>query len=122
MLRVEERPAPDSIEGLLRDFGFAHPEEVLFPIPRDEASGVISHLTAYDQAYGAPTGVIDIAEECGREFVALFPEDARFFTNSSEPIGAANRSWHPLTEATFDAGVLAIAPRRVGVLWFEDED
>jgi hypothetical protein len=120
-LRVEERSA-ESMPGLLASFGFAHPEEKLFPISREAAAEVISHLVAYDQAYGFPTSVIAIADDCGREFVSLFPEESRFFTNSSEPLGAAARAWHPLTDATFDAGVLAVSPNRVGVLWLEDED
>jgi len=30
--------------------------------------------------------------------------------------------WTPATDATFDMGLLVIAPNKVGCLWIEEED
>lgn len=121
-LRVVESPPSELLNDLLSHFGFAHPDEDLSPISRDQAADLIAHLVAYDQAFGHPTRVIDIAEDCGHEFVGLFPRESRFFTNSADSIFAPIRTWRSLTDATFDSGVLVVSTSRAGVLWFEDED
>lgn len=123
---VEDREVdfPDgrAVAGILKDFGFAHPDATLHPISREDATALIAHLVGYDQAYSSPTGALEIADACGEQFVGLFPPDARFFTNSSDRGDIPSRAWTPLTSATFDSGVLAIAAKRVGIIWFEDED
>jgi hypothetical protein len=121
-LRIEDGRAHTSLASTLADFGFAHPEEKLFPLSRMDAAQLLIHLIARDQAYGAPTDALDLAELCARDFLSLFPEESQFLTNSPDPIGAESRGWRPLTDATFDAGVVVVSEHRVGALWFEDED
>lgn len=123
---VEDRdvtPAnPEIFKTLLVEWGFVHSTALLYPISRENAAVAIAHLVAYDQAYELPTGAFAIADDCGAQFVGLFPSEARFFTNSPNPSDSSAHSWNPITRSTFDCGVIAISPTRVGVVWFEDED
>ena len=125
-LSIEDReitfPNAQTIAALLKHFGFAHSQAELYPISREDAAALIAHLVAYDQAYGRPTNALAIGDDCGDQFVGMFPPEARFFTNSRDRIDASARSWASLTDATFDCGVVGIAPTRVGTIWFEDED
>jgi len=55
---------------------------------------------------------------------------ARFFTNGtfheeSRELGSnvtQGPGWNPVTEATFDTGVIVVAKRSAACLWVEDED
>lgn len=114
--------SPLELSAFLGILGFAKPWETLYPISREEAQRRLANLAAYDQAYDWPADSIEIAAECAREFVESFAEDCRFFTNSTHRIDASSRAWRPLTNSTFDSGVIAISAERGGVLWFEDDD
>lgn len=120
--REIEYPDSNALVEILTEFEFAHPNVRLHPIGREDASRLIEYLVAYDQAYGGPTDALDIADRCAEDFVRLFGDEARFFTNTTDPIDARTRSWDSLTDATFDSGVVAVSATTVGIIWFEDED
>ncbi len=54
-------------------------------------------------------------------FVGELEFDARFFTNRLRD-GNSSRGWTPLTESTFDAGMLGVDRSTTGVLAVQDED
>lgn len=83
-------------------------------------------------AYEAELMPFDKANKFANEFCSLFSEQAFFLSNSS---WKTNRnydisdnsklnfeSWTPLTEATFDSGIIVCDIDKVGIAWFEDED
>lgn len=82
-----------------------------------------------DMAYNAEiVPAVRAAEMAGR-FLALFgTEGVRFYTNGTFHEGRGPKltwsgvGWDPVTEATFDTGVLILGPQCSGCLWVEDED
>jgi hypothetical protein len=74
-----------------------------------------------DLAYKVPLMTTEQAEDLARRFLNYFEEGATFVSNGTLafPEGGA---WFPLTDATFDTGVVGVAAGRVGLLWVEDED
>ena len=60
-----------------------------------------------------------------------FSEDTRFFTNKhpeNEKFAEKDFddislvSWMPVTNSTFDAGIIGINSKQIGMLWVQDED
>ena len=50
-----------------------------------------------------------------------FSENAVFFSNGTWEAGSSI-SWHPLTTATFDCGVIGFDEKLAFIYWVEDED
>ena len=96
-------------------------------IDRERATTILRSLLERDLAYDSDADSAPIAEELSRQFVQEFSDGARFFTNgewhednptNGRPVGV----WTPVTESTFDAGILVLHDHRVGAFWLEDED
>jgi len=97
------------------------PPEAWSELDAQGALEVATRVLHADLAYNIPLMTIELAEGLARRFLACCGEGAVFVTNGSlaqTPKGA----WSPLTDATFDAGIVGISSRRVGLLWVEDED
>ena len=76
-----------------------------------------------DVAYNMPLMTIELAEGLARRFLVCCGEGADFVTNGSlARTSKGGGAWSPLTDATFDAGIVGISSSRVGLLWVEDED
>ena len=98
-------------------------------VSRQFAEGTLVWILGRDLAYGASIMNPRRAEGLAREFLAFFDDHARFFTNYAvrEDEKAvmdrrASYAWAPLTEATFDAGIVVVDARLMGMLWVADED
>lgn len=95
-------------------------------ITREQAHELVAALIECDLAFHAPRGPKWEAESLASTFLGMFPGDeARFFTNGElglEHIAGRSGAWSPLTNATFDTGVVAVEGGTVGVFWVEDED
>jgi hypothetical protein len=90
-----------------------------------DASGALELATRVlhaDLAYNMPTMPMDLAGALARRFLMCCGDDAVFLTNGSLAFSPTHGAWSPLTEATFDTGVVAVSARRAGLLWVEDED
>lgn len=96
-------------------------------IDRKRAIIILQSLLERDLAYNSDADSAPIAAELSLQFVQEFRDGARFFTNgewhedkptNGKPVGV----WTPVTESTFDAGILVLHDHRVGVFWLEDED
>jgi hypothetical protein len=65
------------------------------------------------------------ASELAGRFVSLLPDRRRWFGNDWDgPPGPPDyiSQSNPMTHATFDAGVVAVADGRAWIAWFTDED
>lgn len=98
-------------------------------LDRAQAAWIVQEILHRDLAYCGELMDPATASAFAEEFLGQFDEEASFFTNSdfATHLVFINQNgfaagWQPLTEATFDSGVVAVDRRRVGILWVEDED
>ena len=100
-------------------------------INRDTAQAVLRFILSHDMAFSLPRLPETVVREVIQDFIGRFSLSAQFYTNGSWAEGyrsAPNTTtsfgpeWQPLTDATFDGGVLALDSKRSGLLWIEDED
>ncbi len=97
---------------LAQEFGLRNDAACYREIDEASARLTVQRLLYRDLAYSAEIMPERQAEQLTEEFFAQFGGGARFFTNNGCPV----------TEATFDEGVLVLGSHRSGCLWVEDED
>ena len=115
------------LDSVLSDVGFRPLSGAWREVSRPDAVSVVQNILHRDLAYRAEIMPAWLAAELANRFCELFPESTRYFTNGTWETGPSGqpdqaRTWSPLTEATFDAGVIAVTDGFVGVAWAEDED
>ncbi len=97
-------------------------------IELDTAHRILVSLLERDLAYGATIMSAQAAGTLAGQFLALTAPPRAFFTNgtwagSSTPAAAAAEgSWDPITESTFDAGIIAVDDDVSVMLWVQEED
>ena len=98
-------------------------------IVHQAAAQVLQDILSYDLAYHGDVMARGEASKLAVAFLAHVGEAADFFTNGSwaEPPVVTTRvtkdpSWQPLSQATFDAGVVGVGLESAALLWVEDED
>ena len=87
----------------------------------DEAAArrIVQDVLGRDLAHDGSTMDSATAEDLTVRFFSYFASSScRYFTNRC----LDGRTWVPATAATFDAGVIILAPHQVGCIWVEDED
>ena len=91
-------------------------------VSADEAVHALRRALHRDLAYDAPIMPEEVAHGLASRIVRFFGPGAIFYTNHSQAEGQSTGSWDPLTDATFDTGIIAVGAMCVGVVWFMDED
>jgi hypothetical protein len=86
-----------------------------------EAEQAAARVLHRDLAYQAPIMAIELAESLAQRFVECCGEGVVFFTNGALALTGTG-AWSPITDATFDSGIVGLSSSRVGLLWVEDED
>ncbi len=94
------------------------------------ARRIIERILERDLAYDTAVMPADDAASLAEQWLGLTSESRAFFTNgtwSEGPVQTAPRatagpSWDPITDSTFDAGVVAVDQERAVMLWVQDED
>ena len=81
-------------------------------IDESTAHSFVAEVLHRDQAYSVEIMTAAHAEQLTGKFFEQFGAQARYFTNNGCPV----------TDATFDVGVLVIGVLQSGCLWVEDED
>jgi hypothetical protein len=111
----------------LKRLGYRNiPERLWVTATRDEALNIVTDCLARDLAYDQEVMPADAARQLATAFLANFDDNAQFLTNSrrflddSHPGG--NYGWEPISQASFDTGVLVEANGVIGIVWVEDED
>lgn len=97
------------------------------PTEEISAASAIQILTSCletDIAYGVRRRDSVIATRLAGDFVSLVDgPNARWWTNVCQMReGTGVGSWRPMTDATFDAGVVGVAGPRLAVAWVADAD
>jgi len=78
----------------------------------------LATILEHDLAYDVRCMSHDQAVALATEFVEAVGMDCRFVTNSA----ADRATWSPISDTTFDTGVVAESTSLRGICWFEDED
>ncbi len=91
------------------------------------ADTTLTWLLTHDLAYSAPLMSENVARELAEQFLGWFRPDASFFANlvvdDEDVIRSPNEYVSmPLTNATFDAGIVGVDSKHIGIFWFSDED
>lgn len=101
-------------------------------LTRTEAINLLEKTLLEDMAYHSKVMPPSTAQRFANQFIEKFSSTSRFFTNgtwgnSAETISekvTIGASWTPITEATFDTGVICLdfEKKQFGILWIQDED
>lgn len=110
-----------SLATALTSFGLKAAPELLRELSAEEAEQVLWYLLSRGMAYGEERLPQEVAGPVAREFVVRHNSpSARFFSNGNL---AAQQGWNPMTEHTFDSGVLVDDGHGAyACVWFVDED
>ena len=118
---------PGDLNRILEMFNLKPKAESLLDITRKEAVEVLTCWLHRDAAYKTELMSADSARTLAERFVTEFADGtSRFFTNGRWYDSQRTQDWQPMTDSTFDGGVLiesgtANDTRHV-CIWFEDED
>jgi len=107
---------------LLAKFGLRQDESALVEHEWPVALDILTLLLWKDLAYGRECMPRETALTWARQLLAAHAQPgARFYSNGNVVRGDR---WHPLTDATFDAGLVIVNPSAAVhcCVWFEDED
>jgi hypothetical protein len=99
-------------------------------ISEADAEAVATGVLHRDLAYHAEVMPLAAARDLASELIALVPPPMRCFTNGdwADAFGDGEDEPHdgvsfdPISDASFDAGVICVGDGVTAVLWVEDED
>jgi hypothetical protein len=121
--------ASPTVAELATEFGLLADPAKYVEISSASARSILELLLTHDMAYGVEIMPAARATELTERFLAQFGADGvRYYTNAvfdkTQPAGPpwSSARWTPMTTATFDSGVLIMAPELSGCVWVEDED
>jgi len=95
------------------------------------AKNILTTLLHKDLAYGVELMPLDKAGLFTDRFFSLFSSQALYFSNSvwneneytpDKAFEFGLSSWAPLTELTFDSGIVICDNSKIGIIWFSDDD
>jgi hypothetical protein len=118
-LVADDDPIP-VVDRFLAELGFAGLGDDWRFLSRGEAEGKMTSLLLQDLAYGCALVPEPRARELTALFLANFDTDTAFFSNGFAT--PRTSGWSPISEATFDAGVVCMDKHQIGIFWVEDED
>jgi hypothetical protein len=106
---------------VLAKFGLLSDASMLVEHDRETALGILTELLWKDMAYEGECMPHERAESIAQSFFDQYSEaTSRYYSNGNWTL---RESWNPLTEATFDAGIIITgADKKYFCIWFEDED
>ena len=125
-----DSPLP-AVNAFVQQCGFKPLADGWQAIDAAGARRILVNILHRDMAYSIermpPEDAARIADAVLHDAVAV---PARFYTNGSydkQPETLSDRvtcgpSWNPITDATFDSGVVFVTACKIGLLWIEDED
>jgi hypothetical protein len=111
-----------NLSRLLGKFGLMPDESLLIEHDRDSALQILITLLWKDMAYQGDCMPRQEAESLAQQILVEHETTGcRYFSNGNI---ANNKSWNPLTESTFDSGLVITDPAKQNhfCIWFQDED
>lgn len=118
-------PADGAPEAIAAQLGYTPAVDALRAIDLEEAAGLLEWLYRESVAYGACGPVANRVLDEVYEALQDLRSDAAFWTNGDwyrRLKGGASASWTPLSDATFDVGVIGRDADNAFIFWIEEED
>lgn len=115
----------DCLDKMLEEFGLNSDVRLLREVDESTAASILKTIVWKDLAYGVELISEDDAQKRAKYIVSLFGgDDVKTYTNGQwedyHTKGAC--SFNPLTDHTFDAGVIFIGRSFASCIWVADED
>ena len=106
---------------VLSRFGLLGDSNLLVEHDRETALAILIELLWKDMAYESPCMQESEAKKMAQEIISKYEfSDSKYFSNGN---WAKRESWNPLTESTFDAGIIITGLNHTYFcIWFQDED
>ncbi len=106
---------------VLSKFGLTPDAALLVEHDRAGATSILTALLWKDMAYETPNTTEAKAGAMAESILSSYANtDSRYYSNGN---WAKRESWNPLTESTFDAGLIVTAGKNLYFcIWFQDED
>jgi hypothetical protein len=120
--------ATQSADQIVRAHGFQGIADGWIEISANDAHAIIATLLHRDLAYGAELMPLSTASELSAQLLDGVPEPHRYFTNGDWTVDedgsgeATLNGWNPISDATFDSGVVCLGESRAALFWVQDED
>lgn len=88
------------------------------------AKKILMRILYKDLAYDQELMPLADAQTLADQVIDLCGSNASFYTNGDYDLEENKQSveWTPITNATFDTGVIFVGESQIGLLWVEDED
>ena len=110
-------------------FGLSSNADGLSEVSPEKARSILEAVLHQDLAYSSEVMPRERAQALATEFVASQPEGVKYFSNGDWTIyfertkaKVTQFSFTDFTQATFDAGILAVGAGFASCVWVEDED
>ncbi|OCA85076.1 hypothetical protein [Pseudobacillus wudalianchiensis] len=113
------------VDSFVKELGFRPIGEKWEQITQHEARNILMYLFSMDMAYDAELESKPLADELSDYFLSTFSLQSKIFTAGyfEENSGFFKlQTWEPITDATFDTGIVVLDANKIGILWVEDED
>lgn len=116
-----------SLGQVLKVLGLPKKPDALEEVSEEKAQNILEAVLARNMAYKYEAMPLERAVQLAKEFIESQLPNTRFLVNGDwttylNESKSTGFSWHNLTEATFDAGVVAVSDRLAMCIWVEDED
>lgn len=90
-------------------------------LSREEARLHLQNILCRDMSYNEEIMTLENAALLTDLLFKVLPINTVFYTNL-KIYSRTSRSWLPVTDSTFDTGLIAISDLGASLIWFEDED
>ncbi|WP_432339186.1 hypothetical protein [Bacillus tequilensis] len=109
----------------VKHHGYHGLEDQWNAVSEQTARNLMTYILSKDLAYENSLSSEPIAFELCDYFFHCFSDDPVYYTNADVDVQSGDvrlSSWSPITQATFDAGLVVIDKKKIGMFWVEDED
>jgi hypothetical protein len=129
MVDVPPRASGGSaVNQVVQAHGFQGLASEWIEISAADAQAIVATLLHRDLAHGAVLMPLAAASDLATPLFDAVPEPHAYFTNGDWVMNANGgddatlHGWNPISDATFDSGVVCIGAGRAALFWVQDED
>ncbi|MGV3707777.1 MAG: hypothetical protein ACO1Q7_02980 [Gemmatimonas sp.] len=118
--------AIDAADQIVKAQGLQGIADGWIEISANDAHAIVATLLHRDLAYGAELMTFSRASDLSTALLDSVAEPHRYFTNGDWAVGdegeATFNGWNPISDATFDSGIVCIGDGHAALFWVQDED